>query len=525
MRREDIELRTAARSGNPQASLSMAEKLLTGADGFPCNPKLGLAYLQQELARASPAALLLVARAAPLELIVAHKLRAALVFASQADCHVAKLKLGVWAAMSRAERQEAPALLRQSGLFAGAVDTRDIDDPRELAALLRDLPPTLLDVAKAAIRCAHEALSTHDVASACYSIRVAAGFAAPGALAAVACQAVYLGATVSHQLDLPTEMVEAALDSGSRSGDQEAQYALGCGLAGLDYGKLKPAGIARERNLSKAAGLLLRAAEAGKPQAWLNLFEIIPGSRSAIANHDVARFFLEKAARSGLVEAQTRLGQLLLAEASCLRGAEEALQWLATASEAGDETALGILRTLVLPIAELPADYEQNILEKIAARDRDLGLRMALARALHLTRHEALSFNPSRDLRAWGLVLPGSSKENPKGRVAPAVSAGMKHELQRAEAFYRDSPALDATFVLRRARAQKAIFGLLSISQELFFAPDIGRSCSHYGYGKHWHARATGQKNAVVRPPFDALSAPVSSTSNAVAHLKPVRSC
>jgi hypothetical protein len=294
------------------------------------------------------------------------------------------------------------------------------------------------------------------------------------------------------------------------------QYALGCALAGLDYGRLKADAIARGRSVSKAAGLLLRAAEAGRPQAWLNLFEIIPGSRTAIANHDVAQFFLEKAARSGLVEAQTRLGTLLLADAACLRGAEEAMQWLVTASDAGSAQAQRALATLVLPVAELPPEYEKNILEKIASRDRDLGVRMALARALHLTRHEALSFNPARDLRAWGLVLSGSSKENPKGRVAPAVSAHMKQELQRATDFYRGASPLDATFVLRRARAQKDIFSMLAISQELFFAADIGRSSSHYGYGKHWHARATGQKNAGLRPSFDVLSMPLSPTPNAV---------
>jgi TPR repeat protein len=493
VRREDIELRTAARSGNTQACLTIAERLFTGTEGFARNPKLGLAYLQQELAKASPAALLLVARAAPLELIVAQKLRGALVFATTAGCPVADLKLRIWA-----------------GLCCVA------DDSQELAAMLREAPPSVLDAAKVTVLCAQDALAARDVAWAAHCIRVASALAPPEAFAEVLCQTVYLAATLAHELKLPPDLVEAALQGAARRGDHEAQYALGCALAGLAYGKLKADAIAPGRNVSKAAGLLLRAAEAGRPQAWLNLFEIIPGARSAIANHDVAQFFLEKAARSGLVEAQVRLGTLLLADANCLRGAEEAMQWLVTAADAGNPDALAALETLVLPIAELPPEYEQSILEKISARDRDLGIRMSLARALHLTRHEALSFNPARDLRAWGLVLPGSSKENPKGRVAPAVSAHMKQALQRAKDFYRDASPLDATFVLRRARAQKNIFSLLAISQELFFAADIGRSCSHYGYGKHWHARATGQKNAAAQGPFDVLSMPLSPTANAV---------
>jgi TPR repeat protein len=499
MRREDIELRTAARSGNAQASLSIAEKLLAGAEGFPKNPKLALAYLQQELALASPAALRLVARMAPLELIVAHKLRGALLFASRGGCHVAALKLGVWTAMCRD-------------------DAVDLPDPGRLAENLKNLPQALLDAGEVAMLCAQDALSLHDVPAACHCIRVAAAFCPPDALAGIVCRAVYLAAATDGELDLPAGLVEDALDCASRQGDQEAQYVLGCALAGLGYGPLKPDQLARGRGLSKAAGLLLRAAEAGKPQAWLNLFEIIPGAKGAIANHDVARFYLEKAARTGLVDAQTRLGTLLLAEAGCLRDAEAALQWLVAASDAGGRAALGVLETLVLPIAELPPEYEGTVLEKISARDSDLGMRVALARALHLTRHEALSFNPNRDLRAWGLVLPGSSKENPKGRLAPAVSAAMKTELQRASDFYRGASPLDATFVLRRARAQKAVFSALSISHELFFAADIGRSSSHYGYGKHWHARATGQKNPSVRPSFDALSAPLSPAANAGPH-------
>src|SRR5687767_1230589 len=48
MRREDIDLRNAARGGDPAACLAMAERLFTGARGVAQNHRLGLAYLQQE---------------------------------------------------------------------------------------------------------------------------------------------------------------------------------------------------------------------------------------------------------------------------------------------------------------------------------------------------------------------------------------------------------------------------------------------------------------------------------------------
>jgi hypothetical protein len=84
-----------------------------------------------------------------------------------------------------------------------------------------------------------------------------------------------------------------------------------------------------------------------------------------------------------------------------------------------------VMRTLMLPLPVLPQDYERRVLKRVSAADCDIGMRMALARKLHLTRHEALGFNAARDFRPWGLVLPGSSKENPKGRLAPGVNPEM----------------------------------------------------------------------------------------------------
>ena len=75
MRREHIELRNAARRGDPRACLAMGERLFTGTQGFVRNPRLALAYLQQELSRGSHPAMALVAEHAPLELLVLHRLQ------------------------------------------------------------------------------------------------------------------------------------------------------------------------------------------------------------------------------------------------------------------------------------------------------------------------------------------------------------------------------------------------------------------------------------------------------------------
>jgi hypothetical protein len=284
--------------------------------------------------------------------------------------------------------------------------------------------------------------------------------------------------------------VEYSLQACGANGEVEAQYGLGCALAGIPYGQIPPQRIARNRNLEKAATLLLRAADAGKCQAWLNLSQMIPSYRSAIFSKGVARFFLEKAALAGVLEAQTKLGAALLREANSIERAEEGVMWLSTAADKSCVTARDLLQTLVLPIPELPLDYEKSTLQRITAIDPELGTRVSLARSLHLTRREAMNFNAKRDIKLWGLFVPGASYENPKGRLAPATSAEMKSELQRTLEFFATASSIENTLLVQRSRAQRHIFKKLAISESVFFASEIGRSLSHYGYGRPWACRS-----------------------------------
>jgi TPR repeat protein len=516
MRREDIGLRLAARHGDPQACMEVARRLFEGGvPGFGRNATLGIAYLQPLLARGRPDALALVARCVPLETIVTHRLQDALVRGAEEDCPASLLKLGILFALDRARRAEALPLLRLAGHFANGLEPGLLDDAERFAAELATLPVDVLVPARVALLCAREALQSEDLATACHCIRIAAALAPADAVDEIVAKAVRLASVASSRLDLPVALVESSLRERSRHGDADAQYALGCALAGIPYGHLEPRQVARQQCASRATGWLLRAADAGKHAAWLDLFHVLPGARAAIAAHDVARFFLEKAARSGLVEAQARLGTLLLAEATCMRTAEDAMQWLAAAADAGVHDATEVLRTLVLPLPELPADYEQQLLEKCAALDRDVGMRMELARALHLTRQEALGFSSARDLRPWGLALPGTSKENPKGRLAPAVGAHMKAVLERARAFYAAASALDGSMALQRARAHKHIFTLLGVRDADFFAGSLGRSWTHYGYGRHWATR-WGKKAAHLPREFLARLHALSPRANEV---------
>jgi len=203
-----------------------------------------------------------------------------------------------------------------------------------------------------------------------------------------------------------------------------------------------------------------------------------------------AATFLEKAAASGVMPAQRKLGALLLKEATSLERAEQGVHWLSQAADGGDAAAHELLKTLVLPLPALAPAIEDSIVAKVRAVDAELAARLTLARAFHLTRREALNFNARRDVRAWGLLIPGTSKENPKGRLAPAVHEPMRAELQRVASFFGGSSALEAALAVQKARMQRRVFEALAISESTFFAAEIGRSWSHYGFGRHWAARA-----------------------------------
>jgi len=268
---------------------------------------------------------------------------------------------------------------------------------------------------------------------------------------------------------------------------------------------------------------LLRAADAGKCDAWLNLSQIESHDKSATANRTMSRFFLEKAAKSGVLQAQRELGAALLREASSVEKAEVGVQWLSQAAERGDPDAAKLLQTLILPLPQLPKEYENSMIEKIREIDPELGARLALARALHLTRHEAITFNATPNIRAWGLCMQGANKENPKGRLVPAVTPQMKNELQRASLFFSTTSALENALVHQRGRTQRRIFKALSIPEHLFFAKEIGRSWSHYGFGRHWAARvdpllnATFERREKIRSySMDAVQIVTGAQSNAV---------
>ncbi len=498
MRLDDVRLRDAARAGEPKACIEIATRYFKGGGGLPQNFQLGLAYLQQLLHDNNTQVILLIAETAPLEILASHKYRSTLEEAARLGSTAARLKLGIWLMLRKADRDEGMQWIQQSGRCDPAWGLYHSDDAQEFAKALHATKPVDVgDKVGFVLSVAHEALQESDVVDACFCIKVAVDIAPQDdRIAEVVSLAVQMAAAKHAELSLPVDLIESSLWDRSEQGDVEAQYSLGCALGGLQYGLLAPKQLVRRTKSRYATSLLMRAADAGKHDAWLDLAEMESDPTSTQANRTMSRFFLEKAAKSGVLQAQRKLGAALLKEATSVEKAEVGVHWLSQAAEHGDVDAAELLRTLILPLPQLTTEYENSVIGKVSAIDPELGARLSLARALHLTRHETMTFNAKPNIRSWGLYMRGTTKENPKGRLIPAVTPRMKSELQRASAFFSTTSVVENALIHQRSRAQRRVFKALAIPESNFFAKEIGRSWSHYGFGRHWAVRVEPLLNA-----------------------------
>lgn len=468
----------------------MADCLFSGAARAPRGYALGLAYLREQLDKRNTAALLLVGNRVPLDVAVTLQVTTHLRTAADLGSRVAMLKWGTLMALRSESRDAGIRLIERSRISVVYDLGLRQHDPRAISSFLKALPPEVADGFELALLEARSALNAGDLERACSFIVVASHIIpASRKLAQTVWSAVEFAATTQASLDLPVELVECSLNFCSTNGDPEAQYGLGCALAGIPYRQLAPHHIVRSGNADKAATLFLSAADAGRRDAWLNLSELLASGRSGKTRKGMARFFLEKAAQAGVVQAQARLGAALLKEARSLESAEAAIRWLTMAAEESSVTARELLATLVLPIPALAPDHESSILQKIAELDFELGARATLARVLHLTKREAMNFS-ARDIRPWGLLIPGASYENPKGRLAPAASREAKSELRRIAALFGGTRESAEGSFIQRSRALRRVFRQLGVCEKSFFSDELGRSLTHFGYGRHWACRA-----------------------------------
>jgi TPR repeat protein len=301
------------------------------------------------------------------------------------------------------------------------------------------------------------------------------------------------GGVLAH---IGPQVIEPSLDMLAARGDGNAAYLLGRALCGIACGPLAPEQLVVGMNMRKGAALLLRAADAGQYAAWLHLHRLHSEPRSSVANSQLARFFLEKAAVHGSTEAQRRLGAMMLRSASSLSESELAIHWLHQATSQGDEYARELLRSLVLPLVGTD-DEAMAAVEEVRRTDPWLSMRLLVSRRFGLTKLEALAVDPVQGLRSWGLVVgrnPFISQARLSApRAVPALSQEALADLRRAAAFFEElhhgASGIEGDLRCRSLRQRRA-FERHRIDESLFFAIAKSMTLEALRQGPKWAYRA-----------------------------------
>lgn len=290
--------------------------------------------------------------------------------------------------------------------------------------------------------------------------------------------------------------IRRALESRANRGDRDAACALGRALCGIRFGALDESVFDKQLNMRKGAAFLLRAADAGHDNAWLHLYRLHADHRHSVANPQLARYFLEKAAARGQVEAQRKLGALVLREAGTLAESEQAIDWLHLAAGHGDPHATELLRSLVLPVAGDDAAAASAI-EPLRATQPWLAARLEVARQFGLTKLEVLCVDIVAWLRPWGLVV-GQNPFVTQARLAapravPACTAAALDAARRAaELFGQTRPDTLASEgdLRRRSLQQRRAFERLGLDEPMFFADASAARLDALRLGAKWAFRA-----------------------------------
>jgi TPR repeat protein len=298
---------------------------------------------------------------------------------------------------------------------------------------------------------------------------------------------------------LTAEQAEASLDQRANQGDSWAAFALGRALCGIDCGAMPPGDLVTGSNVRRGAALLLRAADSGWEEAWLHLYRLHADHRLSVANPQMARFCLEKAAVLGQKQAQCKLGALMLRSANSLVDSEQAISWLHQAATQGDDHALDLLTSLHLPLEGSDQDARAAI-DQVRRDYPWLAMRMQLSRDFGLTKLEALCVDPAMGLRPWGLVVG----KNPfivqsrlsAPRAVPAITESALDNLRRTALLFsesgRDGYLLEGD-ARRRSLVQRRAFERHGLDEAMFFAKASANTLNTLRQGSKWAFRAKAQ--------------------------------
>lgn len=451
MRRQDIQLLSSARQGDAAARCEVARRYLLGVDGFPRHVSTGLEYLVHPSIAGSSKASAVIAETLPLHEIVQHDRMAMLIAAARAGSPTAQVKCGLWACLTTRDTAEAQAWFRfasQSGDVAAGNALRLLSgsSSEELHRVLRALATypgvDLRELLLLAMRRALHADDADLLAQALDCMLTLQPGTHPD-LADSVCAALQR----AHKLPRfvatsPVERIETLLENCVLRGNSDAALLLGRALCGIDHGPLRAGMLATVQNMRKGAALLLRAADAGKDGAWMHLYRVHADSRTSVANPQMSRFFLEKAAVGGNVEAQRRLGALTLRSAGTLHESEQGIHWLHQAAQHGDANAARLLISLVLEVPGLESDAAL-VIESIRREDPWMACRLRTARDFGLTKLEGLSVDIVAGKRQWGLVVgPNPFIAQVKlsaPRAIPALNEEVAMNLRRSATFFEQA--------------------------------------------------------------------------------------
>lgn len=511
MRRQDIRLLALARGGDTQARCEVGRRYLRGDDGFPRHVASGIEYLSHPSVATLPAAARIVAECMTLDEIVQARMLGMLQRAADTGLAVAQAKLGAWwlarhagavagaSLLQAAARQGHEAAQAALQAWQRAAAAQPLGDSIAGALQLMSGPGGVLDAGAIALAAARDAFSAGELATLGPALGAALTLCQPATdeLSELVVRAVEAAEAVGQVVpSLPAASVEPLLEVRANAGDRVAAYALGRALCGIEIGLLPPEAVATGQNMRKGAALLLRAADAGCDEAWLHLYRVHSDHRLSVANPQMARFFLEKAAACGLAEAQRRLGALVLRGASTLQESELALGWLQRAASQGDAHAQLLLRSLVLPLEGEDHEAEAAI-AAVARHDPWLAARLRVSREFGLTKLEALCFEPVAGLRPWGLVVgknPFISQIRLSApRAIPALTPEALQHLRAAADFFSRTGADAGRYegdLRRRSQMQRRLFARLGLDEAMFFAMATSVALDSFRLGTKWAFRA-----------------------------------
>ena len=506
MRRCDIQLLASARQGDLAARCETGRRYLLGADGFPRHPGLGLEYLAHPSVAGSEKASVIIAESLPLHDLLRLEQLHALQVAAKGPSAAARLKLGVWACLTNTDPAESRRWFEMAAA-AGSAAAR-----AALVAMNRSCEATAVGVLRALAGepgiCA-AALMTQALTDALRSgddallaqTRDCALLLQPAVtceLADAVC-AVLQHAQTSHRFRVPSanDRIEALLEDCVRRGNRAATLLLGRALCGLESGPLPAAALTTGQNMRKGAALLMRAADAGEQTAWMLLYRVHSDNHASVANPQMARFFLEKAAVAGNLSAQRRLGALILRAAATLHESEQGIHWLHEAAQQQDAHAIGLLRSLVLPVAGSETEATLAI-DAIRPQDPWMACRLRTARDFGLTKLEAMSVDVVAGVRPWGLVVgpnPFISQARLSApRAVPALTPDAARNLRRSVAFLerarQDAAPLEGDLRKRCMRLRR-LLERHGFDESLFFAEARATALNTLRQGPKWafHAR------------------------------------